>query len=371
MTYRLRKKTTLLVSAALTAAVAAGVAVALVATPGNAASATAPANTAEPQILGTPFVGQTLTVSNGTWSGTTPMTFTYRWLRCPKDGGLANGSNCGVISNATKSTYQLRSADVGFRIRVRVTATNADGSAGATSNPTATVTSGKPVNTSLPTISGTPALGQTLTASPGTWTGSQPISFSGQWRRCNANGGSCSNIGGATATTYTLQSVDVGKTLRVSVTARNSDGSSSATSAQTAVITKPPATGCPSGASALVNDVNPPARLVIDQIQFSPSVVRRSTKAVVGRFHVIDTCGQPVQGALVYATAVPFNQLSVSEQPSGRDGWAHIDFRVLTGFPAARHQGLLVVFVRARKPGENLLAGISNRRLVSVRVHLG
>jgi len=85
----------------------------------------------------------------------------------------------------------------------------------------------------------------------------------------------------------------------------------------------------------------------------------------------VDTCGQPVQGALVYATGVPFNQISLAEEPTGRDGWAQIDFRVLPGFPVARQQGFLVVFTRARKPGENLLAGISTRRLVSVRASVG
>jgi hypothetical protein len=227
-----------------------------------------------------------------------------------------------------------------------------------------------PSNTSPPTISGSPEVGATLTATRGTWTGSTPMSFAYRWLRCDENGGSCSNIGGATSKTYTLKNPDGGNTVRVRVTATNGSGSSSATSVPTAVIKTKPTTGCPGGTFAPVSSVNPPARLVIDRMEWSPSVVTRSTSALVGRFHVIDTCGQPVEGALVYATAVPFNQLSVVEQPSGHDGWATINFRVLAGFPVARKQGLLVVFVRARKPGENLLAGISNRRLVSLHVKL-
>jgi hypothetical protein len=155
------------------------------------------------------------------------------------------------------------------------------------------------------------------------------------------------------------------------VTAHNSAGSSSATSAPSAVISAPSATGCPSGPFAFVSDVTPPARLIVDRLEFSPPVVAKSAQRLVARFHVIDSCGQPVQGALVYATAVPFNQLTPTEVPTARDGWATIDFRVLAGFPAARNQQLLVIFTRARKPGENLLAGISNRRLVSVRVGSG
>jgi glucose/arabinose dehydrogenase len=64
-----------------------------------------------------------------------------------------------------------------------------------------------------------------LTASPGTWTGSQPIAFSYQWQRCSP---ACSNIGGATSAQYTVQAGDSGKKLRVWVTATNAVGSSTA-----------------------------------------------------------------------------------------------------------------------------------------------
>jgi hypothetical protein len=84
------------------------------------------------------------------------------------------------------------------------------------------------------------------------------------------------------------------------------------------------------------------------------------------------TCkGKPVQGALLYGAAVPFNQFSVpAEQPTGADGSAQLTMSRLRGFPAARQQQLLVVFARARKPGENVLGGISTRRLVSFQVDL-
>jgi hypothetical protein len=368
-TGRLRARRTALAGLTLVGGLALGGV--LLPSGGAAQPQTAPSNTGEPRVSGTPAVGQRLTTSNGTWSGSTPMTFSYQWLRCPKDGGKPDGSNCGVISGGTKSGYVVANADTGSRLRVRVTAKNADGSASAASNPTEIVTAGKPSNTSPPTISGTPEVGQTLTAHAGTWTGRQPISLATQWRRCASNGGSCSDVRGATSQTYKLQSADKGQTLRIRVTARNSLGSASTTSAATAVIEAPPPTGCPSGAVARVNEVTPPARLIIDRLQFSPSVVTRSTNSLVARFHVVDTCGQPVQGALVYATAVPFNQLSVEEQPTGKDGWVQINFRVLSSFPVSRQQGLLVLFTRARKLGENPLAGISNRRLVSVRVQAG
>ncbi len=352
------------------------VASALVPTAGSARTATQPANTAEPHVLGSPVVGATLTATNGSWSGTTPMTFTYQWRRCPKSGGAGDASNCGVIPNASASAYTVRTADVGFTLRVRVTATNADGSATAASNHTAVVQAAhtKPASTSPPTISGSPAVGQTLTAAPGTWTGSQPISFGYQWRRCDANGGSCADISGATDKAYALKTVDAGNTLRVDVTARNTAGSTSASSAPTAVVAaapKPPATGCPSGSGTVaVAQLSSPARLVVDNLQVSPSSVGGSTQEIVARFHVSACGGRPVQGALVYATTVPYNQFAIPpEQQTGADGWATLRMTRQAGFPASRRQQLLVMFVRARKPGENVLAGISTRRLVSVPVN--
>lgn len=94
-----------------------------------------------------------------------------------------------------------------------------------------------PTNTAPPAISGTAQEGQTMTVSKGTWTGTEPITYSYEWQSCNSGGGSCTTIHSATGTTYTLKKQDVGNTLRVVVTANNSDGTASVASAATAVAT--------------------------------------------------------------------------------------------------------------------------------------
>jgi hypothetical protein len=92
-----------------------------------------------------------------------------------------------------------------------------------------------PENTAVPQISGTAKEDSTLTASNGTWTNS-PTSFAYQWRRCASDGSACGDITGATKQTYSPVAGDVGRTLRVEVTASNTDGKNSATSDATDVV---------------------------------------------------------------------------------------------------------------------------------------
>ncbi len=117
-------------------------------------------------------------------------------------------------------------SQIGDTLRVIVTAENAAGSKSATSAATAVVTTGPPVNTTLPAVSGRAEDGQTLSASTGAWAGTEPFSYTYQWELCNSAGEGCANITGATSSTYALGPGDVGDTLRVAVTAKNSVGSS-------------------------------------------------------------------------------------------------------------------------------------------------
>jgi hypothetical protein len=104
-----------------------------------------------------------------------------------------------------------------------------------------------PTNTGQPTISGREQQGRVLTATAGTWTGA-PTSFSYHWQRCLSDGTGCQSIPAAAGKTYTPVANDVGRTLRVVVTATNAGGQASAESKTTGII---------SGTTAPVNSARP------------------------------------------------------------------------------------------------------------------
>lgn len=122
----------------------------------------------------------------------------------------AIGGNGGAINNATLPT----TADTDW---VHVTV----------AGPDATV---------KPSISGSTVHGSVLTASNGTWTGS-PTSFSYRWLRCDSNGQNCSVISGATSSTYTTTTTDVGHKIQVAVRANNAAGATQFGSTPTAAVT--------------------------------------------------------------------------------------------------------------------------------------
>lgn len=184
----------------------------------------APINLALPAISGSPYSGSMLSCSTGAWSGYPRPTYAYQWK--------ANGTNIG---GATSNSYTLTDTELTKTITCVVTATNASGSASATSPATAAVTTALtvPVNTVAPAITGTPNVGSLLTCSQGTWTGNPTPTYAYQWFYFDT----VTAIGGATSSTYTPVSGDVGHTLSCNVTATNSQGSVSASSAATAAVT--------------------------------------------------------------------------------------------------------------------------------------
>lgn len=331
---------------------------------------TPPRNTSLPAISGTTRVGETLTASPGTWRGDRPMSFSYQWVRCSRAV-----SNCANVAGATGNRYTLTSRDLGRRLIVSVTARNAAGGASAQSRATSAVArrGAAPANTSPPTISGTPQEGQTLTAAAGGWSGAQPISFAYQWLRCDRNGGSCAPISNATGQSYTLSSADIGQTVRVRVTARNSAGARSATSVPSAVVVRAAPAG-PGGQIRLANgkisipvtSVELPARLIVDQVRFSPNPVRSRSARITAALRVSDTRGFVVRGALVFLRSTPLLTTTPPEQATRVDGTVTMTMLPRADFPLRTGYNVQF-FVRARKAGENPLAGISTRRLLQVR----
>jgi hypothetical protein len=291
-------------------------------------------------------------------------------MRCAPSGGAPDASDCSPISEATGTNYRIRAAETGFRIRFRVTATNEDGSTVAASNPTAVVqprsTSGVPVNTSRPTISGTPAPGNRLQASRGSWSGDQPMTFGFRWIRCNAQGNDCGDISGATENEYVVQTGDLGRTLRVRVTARNDAGTRSATSAQTAVVAQQPEP--PPGDSVAVESLRAAGdRLFVAQVQFSPNPVTSRTAPITARVRVTDQRGRPVRNAMVFMRATP-RVVQGQTLATGNDGWATLTLVPNRLFPQPRSGRNVQFFIKASRRGDPALGGIAGYRLVQVRL---
>ena len=320
----------------------------------------APANTAQPDPSGTAQEGQTITVNNGSWTGTTPITYTYAWQRCTPGTG-----SCTLISGATNNAYVLVTADVGFQMRAEVTATNSVGASSAFSNVTETVVAkgNAPANTSPPLIVGEATVGKTLTGFVGTWSGAK--SFTYQWQRCNTSGTGCTAIANATAITYTLVSADGNQTIRFKVSAANDSGSQDATSAAVHV------TPVLSGNTIPVSDlVARPDHLLINEVKFQPTPFGNPGGTFTIKVKVIlEGTNKLVSGALVYVVPAPGSWAKASaELPTGNDGWASLKIQTTKSLP---HSGTLVMQVRARGPGnseEAILGGISTRRLVSLHL---
>ena len=190
-----------------------------------AAAATFPlVSVSIPDVEQAAQVGAQLHVTDGVWSPT-PGAFSYGWLRCNSSGG-----SCASIAGATAATYTPVTVDLGFTLRGAVTAS---GGPALSSEPTQVVksinagpliagtTTVATVAANMPAITGTPAVGQVLTSTNGTWAGTIPT-FTRQWLRCSATGDQCVTIAGATAATYTAVAADRNLRLRVRVTATRS-----------------------------------------------------------------------------------------------------------------------------------------------------
>jgi hypothetical protein len=191
-----------------------------------------PVNSGSPAITGTPQQGDTLLVSNVAWSNNPIVT--YAWEDCSN----SSGTNCSTIGGATSTTYTLQASDVGKYVIATVTGTNPGGHLSVSSAPTGQVLIAAPVDTIAPGIAGTAQEGATLTASAGAWEYSPTYKYA--WEDCtNSAETSCSNIAGATSSTYTQQASDVNSYVSVTVTATNAGGTTTLTSAAVGPVLPP------------------------------------------------------------------------------------------------------------------------------------
>ena len=348
----------------------------------GAALAEAPQINTPASISGNAAIGQQLTAHNGTWlyaDGSAcreECTMSYQWQRC------SNG--CADIAGAGTRFYTVQAADAGHTIRVMETMSKrdcgawnnaagtqecADISRSAPSGHTSVVPGGTaptsptgpttpvppagpkpqaplaPTATAAPAVTGVPMVEQTLVGTMGTWSGSAPLTVGLEWLRCDAAGENCQGLG-ITAATYTVGLVDVGKTIRVRITAANLAGARGAVSDPTAVVSElKPTEQNPSIAAA---KVTAPHKLVIDQVKAPARFTGRALRVTL---RVRDSRGFLVAGALVTASTLPTTALGrPAEFTTGADGLVALEFKRGAKLRAAIKSVAVVVI--ARRPGD-------------------
>ena len=128
--------------------------------------------------------------------------------------------------------------------------------------------------------------------------------------------------------------------------------------------------GCPTNKSlktAPIAELAPPARLQVVAFDVLSGPINEQSQTFTLKVRIGSTCSVDIKGASVYVTAVPYNQFSIpNEELTGDEGTATLVFRRDANFPASDQQQQLTLFIRATKPGEDPLAGVSTRRLVAV-----
>ena len=218
--------------------------------PGPAPARAVPNNpaTGQPVITGTPQVGETLSVDTSGISdldGLQNAAFTYRWIAAGSD-----------IEGATGSSHTIAEDDEGLTIQVRVSFTDDAGTEETLTSAATEAVQPVPNNPAIgqPVITGTPQIGETLTADTSAITdadGLTNVSYSYQWIR--NDGGTDTNISGATYSSYTLAAYDEGRTIKVQVSFTDDTGNaetlSSVATSPVEAASPPPnrsATGLPS-----------------------------------------------------------------------------------------------------------------------------
>jgi aqualysin 1 len=191
--------------------------------------ASAPVNTASPSISGTASLNSSLTGNAGSWTSSPSARFSYQWMQCSNSDSV---DSCTAISRATSTRFRIATEQGGSYLRFQVTASNSAGTVIAHSAATTQVFAppAPPSTRSSISIRGSERVGNTLTASTLTWSGSPMPSVTRQWLRCTqrisrqttSDPGNCVEIAGATNTSYQATTDDVGYYLGVREIATNS-----------------------------------------------------------------------------------------------------------------------------------------------------
>ncbi|MCL4291889.1 MAG: hypothetical protein KJ056_02505 [Acidimicrobiia bacterium] len=177
----------------------------------------APVNVTAPAVTGINGEGTTLTATPGTWAGAAPIIYSYQWYEC-EDADV--GSCYDDLGSDASQTVDGR-----WPVAVKVTATNPSGSASVWS--AVAEPDGPRISGPWPDVSGDAVVGATLTVTPTTWSGMEPITISYHWEACDSvYGGGCVTIG-TDSDQVTLSAAEVGRYVRVSVTGTNPAGSQS------------------------------------------------------------------------------------------------------------------------------------------------
>jgi hypothetical protein len=196
-----------------------------------------------------------------------------------------------------------------------------------------------------------------------------------------ASAGTAGPLGPAADTTTTASSTTGSSSTASTSTDTSSTSTTTSTTATTA--TTAPATTTPStttttsagpegqiklasGKTSIpISSVSLPARLIVDGVRFSPSLVASRGRPLAIRVHVSDTRGYVVRGALVFVRSTPLVTSTPLEQTTDQAGYVTLTAVPKQTFPLKRGYHVQF-FVRVRKEGESLLAGVSSRRLAQV-----
>ncbi|HEX3510650.1 MAG TPA: hypothetical protein VHT27_06065 [Solirubrobacteraceae bacterium] len=279
---------------------------------------------------------------------------------------FAHPDPCPQHASTTLTLDTTGLADGTHTIALRVD----DASGNATTPLESTIqTDNAPQSSAPPQIApAAPTVGATLTATPGSWSapaGAGSVSYGYSWLSCDAGGQSCSAIAGANGSSFTVTAAQARRTLRVALSAADSDGIASAESEASAAVSG--AIGVPNGIGA-----SDGARLLLA----GPAAFVRAygSSALVIEGRLLTPVGAPIAGAQIDVLASSGDEGAsvIGHASTGADGsfsarvprgpsrvitLAYRSFSLQAGYTASAHVGELV---RA-----GVLASTSRRRTSS------